>query len=606
MALTPRLLRPARPQSAPALYFIASANNQASNLSNWFQDAAGTIPAVALPTSADDVVFLQDADNTNGVQDFQCRNLSITSKWLTNFDVWRIVAYGTVTLNEAALNDVTIYASVILATNFTSADGNDSGVYLGANSVTLTDFFDSGVVVIDSQNVQLFGEGDFYGISGNATFNGTTALAGYVFGNATFNGSSKNNSIGYWSGDSWEQGVNGNATFNDSAENRGRVGGNATFNNNSVNAFVAFDPANDDFAGVQGNATFNDASNNFGIVEGTITCNTTGVCSVTRRLAPSTSGWTGDGSEANKLTRATLTGTNSNSNTIMISRAGLLRITATTSGVGDGGGGQMTIVVAGQTYTGNSGGSGGSWTVNITKTVSLYRTITFASEYPDGAFTNLQLWIIPPAAPPAPTSLTSPSQSSGSVYLTWAAPENDGGSAITNYAVQYSSNSGSTWTTFSRSASTALNATVTALTNGTSYQFRVAAVNAIGTGSYSSITTATPTSGSSLTASGWSGAGTAASKLAPPASPSTFRSSPSISVATSGTLNVSIVSEDNYNDGYEIIIYRSGSEIYRADGNLNWGSPYTRTFPVTAGQTISLDHSGGGAQWFATTRLWVT
>jgi hypothetical protein len=326
--------------------------------------------------------------------------------------------------------------------------------------------------------------------------------------------------------------------------------------------------------------------------------------SATPPLSPSTSGWSGTGSEATKLARATLTGTNTNSNTITINSAGLLRITATTSGAGDGTGGLMTIVAGGQTYTGNSGGSGGSWSVDITKTVTVGQTITFASEYANGSFDILQAWIIPPAAPPAPTSLTSPSQSSGSVYLTWAAPANDGGSAITDYSVQYSANSGSTWTTFSRSASTALNATATGLTNGTSYQFRVAGVNSVGTGSYSSTTTATPTAGNSLTASGWSGAGTSASKLSPPASPATFTSSPSIAVGTSGTLNVSIVSDDNYNDGWEVIIRRNGTAVYQNDGNAANGTTFT--VAVTAGQTITLAVSGGGARWFASTRLWVS
>ena len=320
-------------------------------------------------------------------------------------------------------------------------------------------------------------------------------------------------------------------------------------------------------------------------------------------LSPSTSGWTGEGSEATKLARATLTNI-TGPNTITINSAGLLRITATTSGAGDGTGGLMTIVAGGQTYTGNSGGSGGSWSVDITKTVIATQTITFAAEYSNGAFNSLQAWIIPPVAPPAPTSLTSPSQSSGSVYLTWAAPANDGGSAITDYAIQYSSNSGSTWTTVSRSASTALNATVSGLTNGTSYQFRVAGVNSVGTGSYSSTTTATPTAGNSLTASGWSGSGTAASKLAPPASPATFTSSPSISVATSGTLNVSIVSDDNYNDAWDVIIRRNGTTLYSNDGNAANGTTFTVS--VTSGQTITLAVSGGGARWFAGTRLWVS
>jgi predicted phage tail protein len=71
------------------------------------------------------------------------------------------------------------------------------------------------------------------------------------------------------------------------------------------------------------------------------------------------------------------------------------------------------------------------------------------------------------------------------VSLSWSAPSENGGSAITDYVVQYSSNSGSSWTTFSDGTSTSTTATITDLSNGTAYIFQVAAVNAAGTGSYS-------------------------------------------------------------------------------------------------------------------------
>ncbi|MFN9369178.1 MAG: fibronectin type III domain-containing protein [Planctomycetia bacterium] len=65
------------------------------------------------------------------------------------------------------------------------------------------------------------------------------------------------------------------------------------------------------------------------------------------------------------------------------------------------------------------------------------------------------------------------------VSLTWTAPPN-GGSAITGYRVEYRSSGGSTWTPGGTSTTTS--ATVTGLTNGVSYVFRVAAVNEAGTG----------------------------------------------------------------------------------------------------------------------------
>jgi len=87
--------------------------------------------------------------------------------------------------------------------------------------------------------------------------------------------------------------------------------------------------------------------------------------------------------------------------------------------------------------------------------------------------------------PPAPTGVSG-TATSGQVALTWTAPTVLSQTPITDYVVQYSSNGGSTWTTFSDGTSASASATVTGLTNGTAYTFRVAAVNAIGTGAYSS------------------------------------------------------------------------------------------------------------------------
>ena len=87
--------------------------------------------------------------------------------------------------------------------------------------------------------------------------------------------------------------------------------------------------------------------------------------------------------------------------------------------------------------------------------------------------------------PPAPTSIVGTAGNT-TVSLTWTPPVVLTQTPITNYIVQYSANSGSSWTTFSRSASSSTSATVTGLTNGTGYVFRVAAVTVLGTGPFSS------------------------------------------------------------------------------------------------------------------------
>ena len=77
--------------------------------------------------------------------------------------------------------------------------------------------------------------------------------------------------------------------------------------------------------------------------------------------------------------------------------------------------------------------------------------------------------------------LTLSSYGNGSVTLTWAAPA-DGGSAITDYDYQYRNHTdGGAWTEYlPDDTSTATTRTITGLTNGKVYRFRIRAGNAIG------------------------------------------------------------------------------------------------------------------------------
>lgn len=132
----------------------------------------------------------------------------------------------------------------------------------------------------------------------------------------------------------------------------------------------------------------------------------------------------------------------------------------------------------------------------------IYRWVDSTTKYVEvgpvgtGGGSDSTLWSL--FLPPAPTSVVG-TAGNGQVSLTWTAPTVSAQTPITDYVVQYSSNSGSTWTTFSDGASTSASATVTGLSNGTAYTFRVAGVNAVGTGTYSSASASvTPAVGDSL------------------------------------------------------------------------------------------------------------
>jgi len=97
---------------------------------------------------------------------------------------------------------------------------------------------------------------------------------------------------------------------------------------------------------------------------------------------------------------------------------------------------------------------------------------------------------VPVTAPSAPRTLVA-TPGNTRMTLTFDVPADTGGAAITDYVIQRASGGGA-WTTFADGVSSATTATVTGLTNGTTYSFRVAAVNSAGTGAYTTAITAAP------------------------------------------------------------------------------------------------------------------
>jgi titin len=109
--------------------------------------------------------------------------------------------------------------------------------------------------------------------------------------------------------------------------------------------------------------------------------------------------------------------------------------------------------------------------------------------YGSGSFggSEITLYITPPSAPPAPTSLSaSAGDQSASISFTQSS---NGGDAITNY--KYSLDGGSTFTAFSP-ADTTSPVVITGLTNGVSYNIQLKAVNSLGDGDASASITVTP------------------------------------------------------------------------------------------------------------------
>lgn len=88
------------------------------------------------------------------------------------------------------------------------------------------------------------------------------------------------------------------------------------------------------------------------------------------------------------------------------------------------------------------------------------------------------------AAPAQPTSLASTFSNQHAVTLSWSPPTDNGGSAITDYVIQYKSKTATTWNTWNDGVSVTPSTTVTGLWGGTTYNFRVASVNSVGVGAY--------------------------------------------------------------------------------------------------------------------------
>lgn len=154
--------------------------------------------------------------------------------------------------------------------------------------------------------------------------------------------------------------------------------------------------------------------------------------------------------------------------------------------------------ITGYTATSNPGGITGAGAASpitvagLTNGTAYTFTVTATNAIGTSAASGPSNSVTPATVPGAPTALIA-TVSNTQIPLSWTAPVSDGGSAITDYIVEYKlASEPLVWTTFNDGISAGTSATVTGLTNGLSYDFRVSAVNDVGTGAASDIATETP------------------------------------------------------------------------------------------------------------------
>lgn len=197
-------------------------------------------------------------------------------------------------------------------------------------------------------------------------------------------------------------------------------------------------------------------------------------------------------------------------------------VTAATVNSGDIVVGVVSVEDSSNTVVGDSDTTNGSWSttsVSASSNGGLASEVTSIVQYKTASASGSQTYDVTHsssdnhamiivlsrmATPDAITNLVATPQNT-QVALSWTAA-NSNDSPITDYIIEYKTSASATWLVFSDGTSSAASATVTGLTNGTAYDFRVTGINAVGTSDLVAPTTSStprtvPTAPSNISAS---------------------------------------------------------------------------------------------------------
>jgi hypothetical protein len=195
-----------------------------------------------------------------------------------------------------------------------------------------------------------------------------------------------------------------------------------------------------------------------------------------------------------------------------------------------------------------------------------------SSEYVSGSFTTAV------GVPLVPTNLQSTNVSTTTLDLTWSAPGHNGGASISDYTIEYSTNAGSTWQTISHIAFTGTGFSVTLLSPGTSYSFRVSAKNSVGSSSHSNVVTTVTMSST-------------------PMAPTNFRTSSITSTTATIAWNAPSLNGGSSITGYAVEISRDGTNWTPLTSNTTSTNVSGLVANMTYQVRIKANNLLGGSEW---------